>query len=73
VDEWFQRSLSTSMDTTLLDGESLMYSFLDVVSVQRLLDDHRRGLADNHKLLFSLVVLEQWLRANDHSPTTAVH
>jgi hypothetical protein len=30
-------------------------------------------VADNHKLLFSLVVLEQWLRANDHSPATAVH
>ncbi|MET0166566.1 MAG: asparagine synthase (glutamine-hydrolyzing), partial [Vicinamibacterales bacterium] len=28
VDAWFQRSLSTSMDTTLLDGESLMYGFL---------------------------------------------
>jgi asparagine synthase (glutamine-hydrolysing) len=73
VDAWFQRSLSTSMDTTLLDGESLMYGFLDVVSVQRLLDDHRKGLADNHKLLFSLVVLEQWLRANDHSPMAAAH
>ena len=73
VDAWFQRSLSTSMDTTLLDGESLMYGFLDVVSVQRLLDDHRKGVADNHKLLFSLVVLEQWLRANDHSPMAVTH
>jgi asparagine synthase (glutamine-hydrolysing) len=73
VDAWFQRSLSTSMDTTLVDGESLMYGFLDPVSVQRLLEDHRKGVADNHKLLFSLVVLEQWLRANDHSPSTAVH
>jgi asparagine synthase (glutamine-hydrolysing) len=73
VDAWFQRSLSTSMDTTLLDGESLMYGFLDVVSVQRLLDDHRKGVADNHKLLFSLVVLEQWLRANDHSPMAVAH
>jgi asparagine synthase (glutamine-hydrolysing) len=61
------------LDATLLDGESLMYGFLDLRSVRRLLDDHRTGQADNHKLLFSLVVLEQWLRANDHSPSTAVH
>jgi asparagine synthase (glutamine-hydrolysing) len=72
VDAWFQRSLSANMDAILLDDGSLMYEFLEPGSVRRLLGEHKRGTADNHKVLFSLVVLEQWLRANDHSPA-AVH
>ena len=32
--------------------------------MRRLLDEHRSGRRDNHKMLFSLVVLEEWLRAN---------
>ncbi len=49
----------------LLDGESLMFSYLDRAAVGRLLEEHRAGQNDNHKLLFSLIVFEQWLRAND--------
>jgi len=30
--------------------------------VRKLLEDHQAGLQDNHKLLFSLVMLEQWMR-----------
>jgi hypothetical protein len=30
--------------------------------VKRLLDDHRSRKQDNHKVLFSLVMFEQWLR-----------
>ena len=30
--------------------------------VRKLLSDHRSGRQDNHKLLFSLVMVEQWLR-----------
>ena len=29
---------------------------------QGLLDDHRSGRQDHHKLLFSLAMVEQWLR-----------
>ena len=32
---------------------------------------HASGRQDNHKILFSLVVLEQWLRANE-SPVRGV-
>ena len=47
----------------LLDGSSLMYSLLDPASVKKLLDDHQSHRQDNHKLLFSLVMFEQWLRS----------
>ena len=64
VDEWFQSSLSSNLDGYLLDGHSLMFGFLRPEAVRRLLEEHRSGKCDNHKMLFSLVVFEEWLRAN---------
>jgi asparagine synthase (glutamine-hydrolysing) len=62
VDGWFQSSLRSALTDMLLDEDSLMFSFLRPPHVRRLLDDHRSGKDDNHKLLFSLVIFEQWLR-----------
>jgi asparagine synthase (glutamine-hydrolysing) len=39
-----------------------MFGLLDPKPVQRLLEGHQSGRQDNHKLLFSLVMVEQWLR-----------
>jgi hypothetical protein len=39
-----------------------MFGLLDPKPVRRLLEDHQSGRQDNHKLLFSLVMVEQWLR-----------
>jgi asparagine synthase (glutamine-hydrolysing) len=73
VDEWFQRSLSASLDATLSDGDSLMYRYLEPRAVEQLLAAHRAGAADNHKVLFSLVVLEQWLRLHDGLRAVTIH
>jgi asparagine synthase (glutamine-hydrolysing) len=62
VDEWFQSSLSGELPDLLLDETSLMFDLLEPQSVRKLLNAHRSGRQDNHKLLFSLVMLEQWLR-----------
>lgn len=62
VDQWLKNSLSGGLGDTLLDSESLMFSYLDRAAVGRLLEEHRVGRNDNHKLLFSLIVFEQWLR-----------
>ena len=64
VDDWFQGSLSSHLDGYLLDRQSLMFEFLRPDAVGRLLEEHRTGQRDNHKMLFSLVVFEEWLRAN---------
>jgi asparagine synthase (glutamine-hydrolysing) len=64
VDEWFHNSLSNNMDGHLLDSSSLMFRFLSPEAVRRLLEDHRSGKSDNHKMLFSLIVFEEWLRSN---------
>jgi hypothetical protein len=39
-----------------------MNEFLRPSVIARTLEEHRSGFQDNHKILFSLVVLEQSLR-----------
>jgi asparagine synthase (glutamine-hydrolysing) len=65
VDAWFQGTVDGRMGEYLLDPQSRMYRFLNHAAVGRLLEGHRSRREDNHKMLFSLVVLEQWMRAAD--------
>jgi asparagine synthase (glutamine-hydrolysing) len=62
VDEWFHSSLKGELPELLLDRNSLMFALLKPESVGKLLEAHRSRRQDNHKLLFSLVMFEQWLR-----------
>lgn len=71
VDQWFQDTLAKSLDERLLDGSSRMFEFLNPAAVEGLLQDHRAGKADNHKMLFSLVVFEEWLRARQSACISA--
>ncbi len=64
VDEWFQGNMTSHLDGYLLDQQSLMFEFLRPDAVGNLLREHRSGQCDNHKMLFSLVVFEEWLRGN---------
>jgi asparagine synthase (glutamine-hydrolysing) len=61
VDEWFRSSLEGQIPEMLLDENALVFDLLNPQPVRRLLEAHRSGRQDNHKLLFSLVMLEQWL------------
>jgi asparagine synthase (glutamine-hydrolysing) len=63
VDEWFRCSLGGKLPELLLDRSSLMFELLKPEPVRKLLEAHRLRRQDNHKLLFSLVMFEQWLRA----------
>jgi asparagine synthase (glutamine-hydrolysing) len=48
-----------------------MYQYLRPAAVKKLLDEHRSRAANNYKVLFSLVLFEQWLRqAYDTERTT---
>jgi asparagine synthase (glutamine-hydrolysing) len=62
VDAWLQSSAKGKFTDTLLDTNSLMYATLNPAPVKKLLEDHQSRRQDNHKLLFSLVMFEQWLR-----------
>lgn len=64
VDEWFHTSLNGTLQAVLLDESSLMFGLLNPKPVRRLLEGHQSGRQDNHKILFSLVMLEQWLRGS---------
>ncbi|HTB85371.1 MAG TPA: asparagine synthase (glutamine-hydrolyzing) [Candidatus Sulfotelmatobacter sp.] len=63
VDSWFQNSAQGKVTEILRDPSSLMYSLLDPAPVKKLLEEHQSQRQDNHKLLFSLVMFEQWLRS----------
>jgi asparagine synthase (glutamine-hydrolysing) len=62
VDDWFNSSLNSKMEGLLFNKDSLMYTLLRPDKVHQLFKDHSSGKNDNHKILFSLVVFEEWLR-----------
>jgi len=62
VDEWFQNSVDGKFNDYIRDPQSLMYRFFNYQGVQALLDSHKSHKADNYKILFSIVVFEEWLR-----------
>jgi asparagine synthase (glutamine-hydrolysing) len=64
VDEWFRAAQSRKMEGMLLDPRSYIFDYLRPAAVRGLLEQHRSGASDHHKILFSLVVLEEWLRAS---------
>jgi asparagine synthase (glutamine-hydrolysing) len=62
VDGWFDSTVGGELPEMLRDDGSLMFELLNPEPVRQLLKDHQSRRQDNHKLLFSLVMLEQWLR-----------
>ncbi len=62
VDGWFNSRLEGKFAGVLKDESSLIFQLLKPGNVRRLLSDHQSARQNNHKLLFSLVMLEQWLR-----------
>jgi len=70
VDDWFRNAIDSKIAETLLDRSSQMYHYLRPTAVRKLVDEHASGREDNHKILFSLVVLEEWLRAYEQPVVT---
>ena len=65
VDEWFRGAMDNRMAETLRDGGSKIYQYLRPAAVGEIFEQHASGRQDNHKILFSLVVFEEWLRAHE--------
>jgi len=63
VDDWFRESVQGRIQNYLSDPTSLMYQYLQHDCVAKMMQKHSSGQEDNHKILFSLVILEQWLRS----------
>jgi asparagine synthase (glutamine-hydrolysing) len=64
VDDWFRGTARKKMEEILLDRDSQIYRYLRASAVKQIYDEHRSGENDNHKILFSIVVFEEWLRAH---------
>jgi len=71
VDDWFRNAIDGKMADALRDSSSRMYSYLRPSRVLKLVNQHASGREDNHKILFSLVLLEEWLRAHEEPVATA--
>ncbi len=62
VDRWF-RDIKGPLAERLSGADSMIYRYLERDTVLSMLDDHGTGRSDNSKALFSIAVLEEWLRA----------
>ncbi len=65
VDDWFKGAIDNKMGNTLRDPESKIYRYLRASAVKELFEQHASGRQDNHKILFSLVLFEEWLRVHE--------
>jgi asparagine synthase (glutamine-hydrolysing) len=63
VDDWFRSAKQEKMEEILLDRKSQIYNYLRPSAVRRMFNQHQSGNTDYHKILFSVVVFEEWLRA----------
>lgn len=71
VDDWFRGTMSSRMEDILMGGDSQLYQYLRPSVVQRIFKQHQSGQGDYHKILFSLVVFEEWLRVQLAPDVTA--
>jgi asparagine synthase (glutamine-hydrolysing) len=71
VDDWFRSAKQQNREAILLDSNSQIYNFLRPEAVREMFREHQSGSSDHHKILFSIVVLEEWLRAQRSVETTA--
>src|SRR5499426_1198014 len=71
IRRWFNLELREMLDDTLSDRRARERGDFDHRAVMAILDEHRRGVRDHARHLWSLLVLELWRRAFiDRRPET---
>jgi len=68
VDDWFRGAMGNKVEEILLDASSRISEYLRPSAVREMLQQHQSGQSDNHKILFSLVVFEHWIRVHGDIP-----
>ena len=68
---WFRGELRPLARDVLLDERARARGLFDHEAVARLLEDHNAGRADHGHRLWTLVMLELWLRAHVDGPVRA--
>jgi asparagine synthase (glutamine-hydrolysing) len=67
VDDWFRSARRQKMEEILLDRESQIFKYLQPTAVRKMFEAHQAGQSDHHKILFSLVVFEEWIRSQQRA------
>jgi asparagine synthase (glutamine-hydrolysing) len=62
IDHWLRHELKDLAYDTLLSPQALARGYFRPEAVKRLLDEHTRGAADWHYLLWTFLMLELWHR-----------
>ena len=62
VDDWYRNAMASKVRVLLLDPQAKVYQYVIPSVVEELIRDHEGGRHDYHKMLFNLVVMEEWLR-----------
>jgi asparagine synthase (glutamine-hydrolysing) len=60
---WFRSELGTMFEDEVLAGDARSRALLEHGPVEPMYREHRRGLGDHGARLWTLLVLERWLRA----------
>ncbi|MCZ6819049.1 MAG: asparagine synthase-related protein, partial [Calditrichaeota bacterium] len=59
----FKNDLSDYVSDLLLSAPALNRGYFERISVEKLIREHRAGKSDHHRVLWQLIVLEEWHRA----------
>ena len=70
VDDWFRDAIDNKMADTLLDSGSKIFNIFGLHRSGHSLSG-MSGRQDNHKILFSLALFEQWLRTHEDAMVSA--
>lgn len=62
VDSWYRASLSGKIGDTVNNPQARIYQYLRPEAVRQLVEEHQSGKQNNYKVLFSIVLMEQWLQ-----------
>jgi asparagine synthase (glutamine-hydrolysing) len=68
IQEWINQQLRPRIRETLMDSRTRQRGFIDQHYVEVLLDEHERGRRDHSSGLWSLLMLELWIRTFVDSP-----
>ena len=65
---WFKGESIAFVKSRLLDRDARIYQYLDYGTVSGLIDEHLDGKENRRLLIWSLLNVEQWIRANLPAP-----
>ena len=61
---WFKSDSNKFVRDNLLDSHSKIYSFFSKITVEKILEEHFRGVKNRRLIIWSLIYFEFWLREN---------